>query len=188
MFWVIVLLEDQGTTQTQCCCWMLEVLFKILTKPVSMMRFPSPDTLKHPHSIVLPPLCFTMGTVFFELFTLSYAQFSVVWRCILQWSGVFLGLQPRSSSLCRVLETGFFDLAKSFTVVFRCTSHCFSFQGFWNLSLPSVSLLCFFVLSVFEFLGPILDTWKRCDNFVYPSPASWASTILFLESKLIFWF
>lgn len=29
--------------------------------PSTLMRFPSRNTPKHPHSIILPPLCFTVG-------------------------------------------------------------------------------------------------------------------------------
>lgn len=48
-----------------------------------------------------------------------------------------------------------------------------SLQSLWHLSLPLPGLYS------------VLGTLVPCVNFIYPSPALWASIILFLKSKLI---
>lgn len=58
-------LEDKAKTQAKFCCW-LQFSFKIYKYPsffiipCTLTRFSVPDILKHPHSIILPPPCFTV--------------------------------------------------------------------------------------------------------------------------------
>lgn len=63
--------------------FVLFCFFKIFTysfsmSPSNLMRFPVSDALKHPHSLILPPPCFTVGNLFFgwyasPLFLQTYA-------------------------------------------------------------------------------------------------------------------
>ncbi len=64
MLWVFIMLEDKTSTQPKFCCRLPEVVFQNLLVvmiaffliPLSLTRFPVPNALKHPHSIILPHL------------------------------------------------------------------------------------------------------------------------------------
>ncbi len=68
------MLEDKTSTQTMFCCRLPEVIFQNLLvvfrlhDSLTLMRFPVPNALKHPHSIILPLPCFTLETF---------------WKCVL---------------------------------------------------------------------------------------------------------
>lgn len=73
MFWVIVMLKENQQPRTGFAADCLNFYFQIFTYPFSfiipstLMRFPGSGALKCPHSIIFPPLCFTVGIVFFGL-------------------------------------------------------------------------------------------------------------------------
>lgn len=65
MVWAVVL-EDETMTQVQFCCWLLELCFNSSSQNhpsswflPSLTRFPVPDTLKQPRSM----MCLTAGMV-----------------------------------------------------------------------------------------------------------------------------
>lgn len=154
--------------------------------------------------LIWPKDAFPICPVFPQV-VLSKLQFSLFCRS----AGFFFCLQPCSLFLCRVLVIIFFEttvrgLAKSFTGVLPVVlgsldtfPHNFPFQSLWNLSL---SLWILFLplpgpscTTLFEFLDDISQpsSWhveNTVITVINPSPAVWASTILFLMSKLIcFW-
>lgn len=219
--------------------------------PSILMRFPITDQLEHPHSIILPPLCFTMGGVNAHLYGiralvschLTKGPISSIHPSIHSLPEYPEGIHANTGRTCRLhterpepdggIELRTFLLYSSnanhraaqcrifFCVVFSILQSDFKVSLNRNrvfLDLQTHSLFIMFrILEIFLFkttvpvlnkpftslfgflpppgsfctvwlsilLTPVLDTWKLCDTFEYPSPALWASSVLFLKSKLI---
>ena len=126
------------------------------------------------------PVCITFLQV-----VLSILQSGLKVSLLHKW--IFLALQPHSPFLCRALVIVFFettvpDMAKSFTSVWAVVLGSLDtsltsflsrvFEIFHFLPLPGLFCTVWLSLNFLMILvTPVLDTWKHCDDFVYPSPA-----------------
>jgi len=87
MLWVIVLPENKSSSKLQVSCRFHQVflqdflcVFAAFILP-SKLFTPGPVAVKHPHSMMLPSPCFTVGMVSF--------QFTFICKCMLPISIVY---------------------------------------------------------------------------------------------------
>ena len=67
VLWVVVLLEDEPSPQSEVQSALKHGIIKdvsaALIFPSTLTSLPVPAAEKHPHSMMLPPPCFTVGMV-----------------------------------------------------------------------------------------------------------------------------
>lgn len=179
--WAVVL-EDKTMTQVQFCCWLLELCFIIFTYPSSwflpsLTRFPVPDTLKQPCSM----MCLTAGMVSLScvnissIFVTRELQFHLIWsKSIFAACTIFLRV------LLRLLQSGFFLVCSPLLIShFQAWLSLESWQSWerllpvsfpesleWFTSSSTVFYLCAVWFSLNFSIILLMPVLKPCDNFV----------------------